>query len=180
MDKIEIPVSKTKISFLLAGALTFVILGALFSFAPDKFTPAVFERVGIIRIVGVVAVLFFGVAGLYGLKKLSDKSAGLTIDDNGITDNSNASSAGLIEWSDIIEIKKEQVMSNRFLLIYVDNPDKYLDRANGFKRKLMKGNMKMQGTPLSINSNTLRYDFSDLESLIKEKLIEKKGKMASR
>lgn len=176
MEKIEIPISKTKISFLLIGALIFVILGVLFSLTPDKFTTMIFRSPQIIRIVGIVAVLFFGAAGIYGLRKLFDKAVGLTIDDYGITDNSNASSVGLIDWSDILEIKTEQVMSTRFLLIFVDNPDEYLERANGFKRKLMKGNMKMYGTPLSITSNTLRYDFSDLERLIMEKLIEKKKK----
>jgi len=180
MDKIEIPISKTKISFLLIGALIFVILGVLFLLTPDKFTTTIFRNPQIIRIVGIVAVLFFGAAGIYGLRKLFDKSVGLTIDDYGITDNSNASSVGLIDWADIFEIKTEQVMSTRFLLIFVDNPDKYLERVNGFKRKLMKANMKMYGTPLSITSNTLRYDFSDLERLIKDKLIEKKEKMPNR
>jgi len=180
MNKIEIPISKTKISFLLIGALIFVILGVLFSLTPDKFTTTIFRNPQIIRIVGIVAVLFFGTAGVYGLRKLFDKSVGLTIDDYGITDNSNASSVGLIDWSDILDIKTEQVMSTRFLLIFVDNPDKYLERVNGFKRKLMKANMKMYGTPLSITSNTLRYDFSELERLIKEKLIEKKEKMPNR
>lgn len=180
MDKIEIPISKTKISFLLIGALIFVILGVLFSLTPDKFTTTIFRNPQIIRIVGIVAVLFFGAAGVYGLRKLFDKSVGLTIDDYGITDNSNASSVGLIDWSDILDIKTEQVMSTRFLLIFVDKPDKYLERVDGFKRKLMKANMKMYGTPLSITSNTLRYDFRDLERLIKEKLVEKKEKMPNR
>lgn len=180
MDRIEIPISKTKISFLLIGALIFVILGVLFSLTPDKFATTIFRNPQIIRIVGIVAVLFFGAAGIYGLRKLFDKSVGLIIDNFGITDNSNASSVGLIDWSDILDIKTEQVMSTRFLLIFVDNPDKYLERVNGFKRKLMKANMKMYGTPLSITSNTLRYDFSDLERLIKEKLIEKKEKMPNR
>jgi len=180
MDKIEIQISKTKISLLLIGALIFVILGILFSLTPEKFTTTIFRNPQIIRIVGIVAVLFFGAAGIYGLRKLFDKSVGLTIDDYGITDNSNASSVGLIDWADILDIKTEQVMSTRFLLIFVDNPDKYLERVNGFKRKLMKGNMKMYGTPLSITSNTLRYDFSDLERLIKGKLIEKKVKMPNR
>lgn len=177
MNKVEIQVSKAKISFGLIGALIFVILGVLFTLTPDKFTNSSFSNPQTIRIVGVVAVLFFGAAGIYGLRKLFDKSVGLKIDDYGITDNSNASSVGLIDWSDILEIKTKRVMSTGFILIFVDNPDKYLERVNGFKRKLMKGNMKMYGTPLSITSNTLRYDFNDLERLIKGKLKEKKEKM---
>jgi hypothetical protein len=180
MDKLEIPISKTKISFLLIGVLIFVILGVLFSFTPDKFTTTFFRNPQIIRIVGIVAVTFFGATGVYGLRKLFDKSVGLTIDDFGITDNSNASSVGLIDWSDIIDIKTEQVMSTRFLLIFINNPDKYLERVNGFKRKLMKANMKKYGTPLSITCNTLRCVYGDLESMIIKKLIEKKGGMPNR
>lgn len=180
MDKIEIQISKTKISFLLVGALIFVIIGVLFSLAPDMFITINHNDPLMNRIVGIASILLFGTGSVYGLRKLFDKSAGLIIDDYGITDNSNASSVGLIDWCDISKIKAEQVMSSRILLIFVNNPDKYLERANGFKQKLMKGNMKMCGTPISITCNTLEYDFNDLERLIKEKLIENKEKMPNR
>jgi hypothetical protein len=172
MNKIEIPISKTKITFILIGALIFVVLGILFIVFPDSITSPVFSNAQIVRIVGIVSVLFFGAAGVLGLRKLFDRTVGLTIDDIGITDNSNAASAGLIEWADITTIKTEQVMSTRFLLIFVNNPYKYLDRVTGFKQKLMKANMKMYGTPLSITSNTLKYNFNDLERLLKERFAE--------
>lgn len=177
MEKIEIPISKTKISFLLMGSLAFVVLGVLFTLTPDSFTTTFHRNPQIIRIAGILASFFFGAAGIHGLRKLFGKSVGLTVDDDGITDNSNASSVGRIDWCDIVDITTAQVMSTRFLLIFVINPDKYLERANGFKRKLMKENMRIYGTPLSITSNTLIYDFSDLERLIKGKLLEKKEKM---
>lgn len=173
MDKIEIPLSKTKISLLVIGAVIFVIHGVLFILLPDKFTTTFLGSPKTIMIVGVSSVLFFGAAGIYGLIKLFDKSTGLIIDENGITDHSNASSVGLVEWPDILEIRTEQVMSTRFLLIFVSNPDKYLDKASGFKRKLMKANMKMYGTPLSITSNTLRHNFDDLERLVMSSLNER-------
>lgn len=173
MSKIEIAVSKTKITLVLIGALIFVVLGLFFIVSPDAITSPIFSSPQVIRIVGIVAVLFFGAAGVYGFRKLFDKSVGLTIDEKGITDNSNAASVGLIDWADITAIKTEQVMSTKFLLIFVSNPDKYMDRVNGFKQKLMKANMKMYGTPLSITSNTLKYNFSDLERLLKEKLAER-------
>lgn len=173
MNKIEIPISKTKTTLIFIGALIFVVLGTLFIVSPDSITSPMFSNPQVIRIVGIVAVLFFGAAGVYGFRRLFDKTVGLTIDDNGITDNSNASSAGLIEWADITAIKTEQVMSTKFLLIFVSNPDKYLERITGFKQKLMKTNMKMYGTPLSITSNTLKYNFGDLERLLKEKLAER-------
>jgi hypothetical protein len=180
MDRIEIPLSKTKITVMLIGTLVFVTLGILFLVTPDTFISVIFRNILVIRIVGVVAVIFFGAVGIYGLRKLFDKTVGLTIDEKGILDNSNASSVGLIDWNDIIEIKTEQVMSTKFLLIVTNDPDKYMDRVNGFKRKLLQGNMKMYGTPLSINANTLSHDFVELEKLIKERLIEHRENVPKR
>ena len=180
MTKVEIPLSKTKICLLLIGSIVFVIAGILFIITPETFISFIHPNPDTIRIAGIASVLFFGAASIYGARKFFDKSIGLTIDDNGINDNTNASSAGLINWSDITEIKTKQVMSTKFLLIFISNPDKYLDRASGFKRKLMKGNMKMYGTPLSITSNTLKYSFSDLEKLILGRLKDQQEGMPNR
>jgi len=171
MDRIEIPISKKKILLLLIGAIIFVISGLFFIITPETFITFLVKNPQTIRFVGIAAVLFFGAASVYGFRKLFDKASGLIIDEKGITDNTNASSVGLIDWIDITELKIEQVMSTRFLLIFINNPDKYLDRVNGFKRSLMKGNMKMYGTPLSITSNTLRYDLDDMFRLINNRLI---------
>jgi hypothetical protein len=55
-----------------------------------------------------------------------------------------------------------------------------MDRVNRIKRKLLQGNMKMYGTPLSINANTLSHDFVELEKLIKERLIEHRENVPKR
>ncbi|MGE0088532.1 MAG: STM3941 family protein [Bacteroidales bacterium] len=176
MNKIEIPLSKKKISLLFTGATAFVIFGTLFLITPDTFTSPIFRNNQTIRVVGIVVVLFFGVVGISVYRKLIDTKIGLTIDENGITDNSNASSVGLIEWADIIEVKSSRVMSTKFLLVFTDKPDKYINRTNGFKRTLLKGNIKTYGTPISITSNTLKYDFEELESLIKKSLLDQNEK----
>ena len=59
-------------------------------------------------------------------------------------------------------------MSTKFLLIKLSNPEKYIEKAkNEMTARLMRTNIKMYGTPLSITSNTLKYDFEKLEKLIK-------------
>lgn len=180
MSRIEIPLGKKKISLLLFGAVIFVVLGINFIIAPETFVNSIIRTPHVIRIAGIVSILFFGAVGLYGLRRLFDKTIGLIVDENGITDHTNASSIGLIEWKDILEIRTEKVVSTKFLLIYVKNPEKYLERAKGFKRKLMEGNSSMYGTPLSIISNTLRTNFDELEKLIETRLIEYQEKMSSR
>jgi hypothetical protein len=180
MNRIEIPLSKTKISLLVFGSIAFVIFGILFIINPDTFISPIFRNPQILRLTGIAAVLFFGATGIYGLRKLFDKKVGLIVDEIGITDYTNASSVGLIDWVDITEIETEEVMSTKILLIFTLNPDKYLNRVNGFKRKLMQGNMKMYGTPLAITSNTVNYNFDALEKLIKNRLIEQQEKMPDR
>jgi hypothetical protein len=166
--KIEIPLSKTKLLFGIGGSILFVILGIYFlTTVADQLTGF---NPTMLKSVGVACMLFFGGTGIYGIMKMFDKTIGLTIDENGIIDNTNASSIGLIKWTDITAIKTEQVASTKFLLIYTANPDFYLDKVKGFKRKLMEGNNRMYGTPLSITSNSLKYNFNDLEKIINDRL----------
>ena len=172
MNKIEIPLSKTKILLTIGGSILFVVLGIYFittmADQQTRFNPT------LVKGVGIASVLFFGATGIYGIKKLFDNNVGLTIDDNGIIDNTNATSIGLIKWADITEIRTEQVMSTKFLLIFTKDPNEILEKVSGMKRKLMAGNMKMYGTPLSITSTTLKYDCNDLEKLLKDRLFEKR------
>lgn len=178
MNKIEIPLSKAKILLTIGGSILFVVLGHYFittmADQQTRFNPTH------VKGVGIVSVLFFGATGIYGIKKMFDNNVGLTIDDKGIIDNTNASSIGLIKWEDITEIKTEQVMSTKFLLIFTKDPDGILEKVRGIKRKLMAGNMKMYGTPLSITSTTLKYNFNDLEKLLKTRLDEQRERMPNR
>ena len=178
MNKIEIPLSKTKLLFGIGGSILFVIIGFfLFTAIAEqqtRYSPT------LVKGVGIAGIVFFGATGIYGIKKSFDKTIGLTIDEHGIFDNTNASSVGLIMWNDITEIKTEQVASTKFLLIYTENPEKYLDKVKGVKRKLMEGNNRMYGTPLSITSNTLKYNFSDLEKLINDKFNEHQERKPNR
>jgi len=180
MKKIEIPLSKTKLLLGIGGSFLFIFAGIwLFTHSNDfqNLSWKIFRNPTIIKTVGITGVLFFGATGIYGIKKMFDNNIGLTIDDNGIIDNTNASSIGLIKWFEITEIKTEQVMSTKFLLIYTKDPNSILDKVKGMKRKLMAGNMKMYGTPLSITSNTLKCNFNELEKLLKDRLKEQRERM---
>lgn len=175
MNKVEIPLSKKKLILGIGGSILFVVLGLyLFTTIAEqqiRFSPI------FVKGIGIAGILFFGATGIYGTRKIFDRKIGLTIDENGIIDNTNASSVGFIKWRDITEIKTEQVASTKFLLIYTTNPEQYLDKVKGFKKKLMTGNNKMYGTPLSITSSTLKCKFEDLEKLINDRFNEEHNKM---
>ena len=115
--------------------------------------------------IGILSIVFFGAIGIFGVKKMFDKKIGLKIDSHGITDNSNASSVGLIEWNDITGIRVEQVMSTKFIMVDVEDPEKYIQQAkNNIMAKILRLNLSRYGSPISITSNTLRYDFDELIS----------------
>jgi hypothetical protein len=170
MTAIEIELSKKKTILLLLGALAFVAVGILFVIKPEEFVTPITRNRTLTIALGLLGILFFGGCFIYGVIKLFDKRAGLVIDESGITDNSNATSVGLIAWEDILSIETQQVASTKFLLIIVKNPEVYLERAKGIKRRLLKANMRYYGTPLSITSTSLNYDFDDLEKLVKSGL----------
>tara|TARA_Y100000385_G_C12798223_1_gene510644 strand:- start:83 stop:646 length:564 start_codon:yes stop_codon:yes gene_type:complete len=183
-NKIEIPLSRKKIILLLLASIGFISGGIWMVINPENagryFNPITkrffYLNSESIQVIGIVGILFFGAAVIYGIKKLFDKKIGLILDSNGITDNSNASSIGLIEWNDILDIRTKQVMSTKFLLIDIVNPEKYIGKAkNGIQSRLMKANMNMYETPLSITSNTLNYDFGKLEKLIKTEFNKNKN-----
>jgi len=171
MNKIEIPLGKTKLLLGIGGSLLFIVAG-YFLFTTLAYKQTILNP-SFVKAAGVAGILFFGATGIYGIRKLFDKSIGLIIDENGIFDNTNASSIGLIKWSDITGIEVKQVQSTRFLLVYAINPEDYMNKAKGIKRKLMVANNKFYGTPLSITSNTLKCSFDELENLIRQNL---KGK----
>lgn len=180
MNKVEIPLSKTKLTLTILGAFLLCFLGTLFIITPDKFVSPFLRNPEMVKFIGFIGIVLFSVLGIYGIKKLFDKKVGLTVDENGITDNTNASSIGLIKWNDIIEIKAEQIMSTKFLLIFTKNPNRIIEQASGMKQKILQGNMKMYGTPISIISTTLKYKFDDLNKLLTEKLNEQREKMPNR
>ena len=174
-DKIEIQLSKAKIFLLFIGAAVFVVLGILFIMNPDQFESVIFRNPSMIRIAGIAAVAFFVPCLVFIVKKLFDKKVGLTIDQKGITDNSNGTSVGLIEWSDITNIETVQVASTKILMLKTDKPEKYINRAkNGISKRALKMNHKMYGSPLSIISNSLKIKYDDLERLIKEEFDKRK------
>lgn len=171
MDKVIILLSKRKNILTLTGAGLFVGIGCWMTIKPENFVSAIFRNTAIIRIVGVAGFAFFGLCLIFIARKLFDKKPGLIIDQYGITNNTNVISMGLIEWGDIIDVRSVQVMSTRFLVVYTNNPEKYLARVkNKILKCFMKMNYKTYGSPISITSNSLKVKYNDLEHLIRSEL----------
>ncbi|NDV83526.1 STM3941 family protein [Bacteroides sp. 51] len=173
MEKIEIPLSKAKLLLVVIGSILFVVFGVLLltGFADNhtRYTST------FVKEVGVMGVVFFGATGILGARKMFSKNVGLTIDDNGILDSNYASSIGVIKWEDITHIETMEISSTKFLLIYTVNPEYYLSKAKGLKRRGLKANDRMCGTPFSIASTTLKCSFKELERIVHEGFQNSRG-----
>lgn len=166
----EIPLSKTKITLSIAGCIVFILLGYMLITDDYELYNTTFTKA-----VGIVSIVFFGVILLFAFYKLFDKKPGLVIDDSGILDNSSGISAGLIEWQDITRIEVKTVISTKFLIIHVSNSEKYIKRVPAQKAWLMRRNMGLYGSPLSISSTALKYNFEDLYRIVKVNLEKHNG-----
>ncbi|GAB3162586.1 hypothetical protein GCM10027291_00550 [Telluribacter humicola] len=110
-DRIIILLSRKKLVLLLIAGVVFVIIGYLGAVKPEDFVSPFFRSSKLIRISGFAGVVFCGVGVIFILWKLLDNKPGLIIDEFGITDNSNATSVGLIEWKDITKVEKKVVVN---------------------------------------------------------------------
>lgn len=160
----EIPFNKAKMMASGVGAFLFVVLGCLLIINtinnPDQIIPLV------VKVGGSISIVFFGGVLIVIIIKLLDKKPAMVIDENGILDNASGVSAGLITWKDITHTRIEQVMNNRFLIIYTTNPEKYLQKVSRTKAWLMKRNMAMYGSPITIPASTIKYNLNELQNLI--------------
>ncbi len=58
----------------------------------------------------------------------------------------------------------------------MENPEKYIGKAkNKIQAKLMRANLNMYETPISITPSTLKYDFKKLEKLIQTEFKRNKN-----
>ena len=174
-SEIEIPLNKSKIIVMLAGALAFVAIGLWFVISPPTIENSYWGNPVKLAIIGYASIIFFGICAILFITKLPDKKPGLIINDTGLTDNSGGLSAGEILWEDIEDISVMQLHKQKFIMLHVKNPQDYIDRQTSlFKRKGMQLNHKMYGTPLSLNANSLKISFDDLLARITEKFQERK------
>lgn len=170
---IKIPFSKKKTTLLFFGSLIFVAFGTWFLVDPEKFINLIFRNPITIRIIGIFSIAFFGMCGVFIFKKLFSKKNGLIIGNIGITDNSKATSIGLVKWTDITGIRALKVVSQKFIMIDVSNPEHYIELKNNRIGKMaMKANYKKYGSPISITTNSLKLNFDEIKKTI-EKQYEK-------
>jgi len=178
-ERIEIQLSKSKLTLLSLGSIIFVGLGVWFVTNPPKESIPFFSNPTVLFIVGLASILFFGLVGFFIFKKLFDNSPGLIISAEGVFDNSSGVSAGFVPWTDIVEIKETKVFNQSFINLVVKNLQDYIDRQkNAFKRKSIQINYKSYGTVIGISTNGLKIKYEELKALLDSRFADFNQKSA--
>jgi hypothetical protein len=103
------------------------------------------------------------------IKTMFDKSALLTISDNGINDNLSIFSVGNISWTDITDIKITTAIKTNFLVIGVTDPQLFIKRNSKLKQQPLKSVLKKVGSPIVISQKRIDYDLTDLKEILLRK-----------
>ncbi len=163
---VVIELSKVKLALLLLLALGFVALGVWFILSPSTFSHYAFKRT-IVFITGIAAIVIFGGCAFFILRKLPESKPGLVLNEEGFSDNSSGVANGLVKWKDITDIKVLVISRQNLIMVDVNNPEYYIDRAqSSFKRKMMNLNYKLYGSPVSLSANGLKCSFDELHRLL--------------
>jgi hypothetical protein len=108
--------------------------------------------------------LLIGVLAIFNnIKKILLKIA-ISVDDKGIT----VENKDYIPWEDIqeIEIRKRRFES-ALLIIFVSNPDTYIDGKVGTQQRIMRISQEKEGTPFSIPLYMVKYNREDFLASVK-------------
>ncbi len=156
--------SKTKIVLLVCGSILFVGIGLYLLFLNTE----VIERYGrfsnplIIRGAGIAAISFFGFCGYIGIRKFLNGSPGLVLNKEGLSDESSALSLGRVPWSEISGVGECEVQKQKFVSIFLENSEKYINTGSFLTKMVNRTNFKMCGTPINISANTLQLNHEEL------------------
>ena len=148
MGKVIIYHKRSSQILFLLGSLVFIVSGIWIIFGNFNLLH---------KIAGIVAILFFGYGAVFFVKGMISPTPLLIIDENGITDNSTASSVGYIPWEDVVNISKVvtavvgvKMASGRYIAVDVKDINKYTDKASPLAAKMMSANMSLGYHPINI------------------------------
>lgn len=162
----DFKLAKTKI-FLMAFISFMIFLLALYTTVFPEQVSDFFKMPLLTFVIGIFTGLVSLICFIMAILVYTRKS-GLIINDEGIVDTSSLVSVGLIKWADIVRIKKIEVNSIPFLMIYTKNQEEYLRNFNKLKVWWMRSNAKSFGSAISISPIFLNCKLSELEGAINE------------
>lgn len=168
--KYEIQVNKKRFFLMLGLSVLFVVSGVLPFLGVGlreyrKYVPVFHD------VIFIVVIIFFGFTALIYLKMILSTKPVVSISEKGICDNI---SFGMIEWGDVAGFRKVRVQKQDYILILLENPEKYIEKFNFFKQKWLSLNLKQYGTPVMIHTGNLKIDQEELLNIVQKEWAEYK------
>ncbi|MFL5763222.1 MAG: STM3941 family protein [Bacteroidia bacterium] len=118
-----------------------------------------------------VFVIFFISTVIYLVKNTSrvlKKIPALIIDDNGITNYLVDPDGDKVSWKQISHGEIKKIRNINRLLVYLDEPEKFMSAYQGYSLGEMKNMMKKAGTPWFVNTDLIEGDPYDIVNTIEE------------
>lgn len=174
MNTISIPLHKNRDKKLFSITALLALLGILVVIAPQWFIKS--DNTLVATIAGYVLLVFFGLFALLFGKRLLDKTPGLVVDKEGITDYTGGASAGKLRWEDVRQLDVIEIEGQKFIRILLRNPLEYLEQEKDpFKKRIKQINFRLYQTPFCIAARSLQVDFEELYRILQDGL-EKNGR----
>lgn len=119
-------------------------------------------------LIGLVALVFFGLCAIYLIKRAIVHLPALIISPEGITDNSSYIGAGLIEWKDLNKVDVIEMSGQLYLALYTYDPNLIVNRSHAAKKAANKANRFLVDSQINIPVNNLAYPLDQLLSKVIE------------
>lgn len=158
--------NKWRLLLILLVSVIFIMNGLTILF--EGKTEVVSTSPFLVKTVGFLTLLIFGIMIYIASKKLFDPELGITLNEEGINDHSSSLAVGMVNWANITQIETKKFLWLKSLAIHTNNPEKYLREASGIKLRILAGNLNRTETPVLITAGSLKIKFAKLEELIQD------------
>jgi len=164
-DHVDVPLSKYRLGGYLIVLFGAFVLGLCFVVSPSTFVTSGsrYNTPEAIFIIGLLVIMICGPLTVNIFYRIFVMKSGLTIDMDGIMNNSYVASCGLINWNSITKINKEEGDYPMSIVVHVNSPEEFIQsQSNIFKRRSATDSYKKYGSPAVINTNFLKCDYDEL------------------
>lgn len=163
----EIPFRKSKnITIYLAGFLL-VIAGLFLVFMPPETTHPI---LGNPLFLGVIAgIFFFGAWKLVhtAWRRTKSNMPGMRINEEGMEDFSSKINDGFLSWSKVANLEIKEVVSSKFVVVYLHKPEQYIaQQKSGWRKKQLEDRYANYGSPYCVSTSSLQTNTKALFELL--------------
>jgi hypothetical protein len=112
----------------------------------------------VVSLVAIAGLLFFGTCLVWIARRRLDQGDALVADRLGLYDRSNAiGDEDRVPWRDIRGFRTITVLGQHYVAVDLLDPDKFVDRAHGWRRLARSANRRLAGSPWCITPAVLGW-----------------------